>query len=42
MPTVIKPASHAYHYLTIFDKDTGRALFESPTRAESYPQATKS
>jgi hypothetical protein len=26
MPTVIKMASHAYHYQTIFDKDTGRAL----------------
>ena len=26
IPTVIKLASHAYHYLTIFDNDTGRAL----------------
>ena len=25
IPTVIRMASHAYHYLTIFDKDTGRA-----------------
>jgi hypothetical protein len=27
MPTVIKLASHAYHYLSIFDKHTGRALY---------------
>src|SRR5690349_16721965 len=26
MTTVIKLASHAHHYLTIFDKDTGRIL----------------
>jgi Domain of unknown function (DUF222) len=32
MPTVIKMASHAYHYLTIFDKDTGRALHLGRTR----------
>ena len=32
MPTVIKMASHAYHYLTIFDKATGRALHLGRTR----------
>jgi hypothetical protein len=32
MSTVIKLASHAYHYLTIFDKDTGRALHLGRTR----------
>jgi hypothetical protein len=32
MPTVIKLASHAYHYLTIFDNDTGRALHLARTR----------
>ena len=32
MPTVIKLASHAYHHLTIFDKDTGRALHLGRTR----------
>jgi hypothetical protein len=32
MPTVIKLAAHAYHYLTIFDKDTGRALHLGRTR----------
>jgi hypothetical protein len=32
MPTVIRLASHAYHYLTIFDKDTGRALHLGRTR----------
>ena len=32
MPTVIKMASHAYHFLTIFDKDTGRALHLGRTR----------
>ena len=32
MPTVIRMASHAYHYLTIFDKDTGRALHLGRTR----------
>ena len=32
MPTVIKMASHAYHYLAIFDKDTGRALHLGRTR----------
>jgi hypothetical protein len=32
MSTVIKMASHAYHYLTIFDKDTGRALHLGRTR----------
>ena len=32
MPTVIKLAGHAYHYLTIFDNDTGRALHLARTR----------
>ena len=32
MPTVIKLASHAYHYLCIFDKDTGRTLHLGRTR----------
>jgi hypothetical protein len=32
MPTVIRMAGHAYHYLTIFDKDTGRALHLGRTR----------
>ena len=32
MPTVIKLASHAYRYLTIFDKPTGRALHLARTR----------
>jgi len=32
MPTVIRMASHAYHYLTIFDKHTGRALHLGGTR----------
>jgi hypothetical protein len=32
MPTVIRLAGHAYHYLTIFDKDTGRALHLGRTR----------
>ena len=32
MPTVIKMASHAYHYLSIFDKHTGRALYLGRTR----------
>ncbi len=32
MPTVIRLASHAYHYLAIFDKDTGRALHLGRTR----------
>jgi hypothetical protein len=32
MPTVIRMASHSYHYLTIFDKDTGRALHLGRTR----------
>ena len=32
MPTVIKLAGHAYHYLTIFDNDTGRALHPARTR----------
>ena len=32
MPTVIQLASHAYHYLTIFDNDTGRALHLARTR----------
>ena len=32
MPTVIRMASHAYHYLTIFDKHTGRALHLGRTR----------
>jgi Domain of unknown function (DUF222) len=32
MPTVIRMASHAYHYLTIFDKDTGQALHLGRTR----------
>ncbi len=31
-PTVIQMASHAYHYLTIFDKHTGRALHLGRTR----------
>ena len=32
MPTVIKMASHAHHYLCIFDKHTGRALYLGRTR----------
>jgi hypothetical protein len=32
MPTVIRLASHAYHYLSIFDKHTGRALYLGRTR----------
>ncbi len=32
IPTVIQLASHAYHYLTIFDKHTGRALHLGRTR----------
>ena len=32
MSTVIRMASHAYHYLTIFDKHTGRALHLGRTR----------
>lgn len=32
MSSVIRMASHAYHYLTIFDKDTGRALHLGRTR----------
>ena len=32
MSTVIQMASHAYHYLTIFDKHTGRALHLGRTR----------
>jgi hypothetical protein len=32
MPTVIKLASHWYHYLTIFDKDIGGALHLGRTR----------
>jgi hypothetical protein len=32
MSTVIQMASHAYHYLTIVDKDTGRALHLGRTR----------
>jgi hypothetical protein len=32
MPTVIKMASHAYHYLSIFDRHTGRALYLGRTR----------
>ena len=32
MPTVIRMASHAYHYLTIFDKDAGRAPHLGRTR----------
>ena len=32
MSTVIRMASHAYHYLTIFDKHTGRALHPGRTR----------
>jgi hypothetical protein len=32
MSTVIRMASHAYHYLTIFDKQTGRALHLGRTR----------
>lgn len=32
MSTVIRLASHAYHYLTIFDKHTGRALHLGRTR----------
>lgn len=32
MSTVIQMASHAYHYLCIFDKDTGRALHLGRTR----------
>ena len=32
MSTVISMASHAYHYLTIFDKHTGRALHLGRTR----------
>ncbi len=32
MSTVIRLASHAYHYLTIFDKATGRALNLRRTR----------
>jgi hypothetical protein len=32
MPTVIRMASHSYHYLAIFDKDTGRALHLGRTR----------
>ncbi|MEN3320822.1 MAG: hypothetical protein V7643_4224 [Mycobacterium sp.] len=37
MPTVIKLASHAYHYLTIFDKDTGRTLHLGRTRRIASP-----
>jgi hypothetical protein len=32
MPTVIRMASHAYHYLCVFDKHTGRALYLGRTR----------
>ena len=32
IPTVIKLASHAYHYLSVFDKHTGRALHLARTR----------
>ena len=32
MPTVIRMASHAYRYLTIFDKDAGRAPHLGRTR----------
>jgi Domain of unknown function (DUF222) len=32
MSTVIRMASHSYHYLTIFDKHTGRALHLGRTR----------
>jgi Domain of unknown function (DUF222) len=32
MSTVIRLASHAYHYLTIFDKESGRALNLRRTR----------
>ena len=32
MSAVIRMASHSYHYLTIFDKDTGKALHLGRTR----------
>jgi hypothetical protein len=32
MPTVIRMASHAYHYLCVFNKHTGRALYLGRTR----------
>ena len=32
MSTVIKMASHAFHYLSIFDRHTGRALYLGRTR----------
>jgi hypothetical protein len=32
MPTVIKMAGHAFHYLTIFDKHSGRALYLGRTK----------
>jgi hypothetical protein len=32
IPTVIKLASHAYHYLSVFDKHTGRALHLAQAR----------
>ena len=37
MPTVIKLASHAYRYLTIFDKPTGRALQMHEPAASPLP-----
>jgi hypothetical protein len=37
MPTVIKLASHAYHYLSVFDKHTGRALYLGRTRRIASP-----
>jgi Domain of unknown function (DUF222) len=32
MPTVIKLESHAYHYLSIFDEHTHRAMYLGRTR----------
>jgi hypothetical protein len=32
MPTVIKLASHAHHYLSVFDKHSGRPLYLARTR----------
>jgi Domain of unknown function (DUF222) len=40
MPTVIRMASNAYHYLTIFDKDTGRALHLGRTRRIASVRST--
>jgi hypothetical protein len=37
MPTLIKMAAHAYHYLTIFDNHTGRALHLGRTRRIASP-----